>query len=141
MALRPQGESTSVLPERARLPREACMAVKTPAWPPLCSPRGQRYPPPAADVFSASCSQKPGLCRSPRMPGGPPPGRERVGCRLERTSRPGKPRVPPAPGALVRMAANFSRKLWCRLLGVSLQGLQRPPSLLVKCRLRGLCMS
>lgn len=43
---------------------------------PLCSPREQIYPPPAADVFLASCSQKPDLCRNPQMPEGPPPGGE-----------------------------------------------------------------
>lgn len=48
--------------------------AQTLAWVPLCSPRGQRYLPPAADVFLASCSQKPGLCHNPQRPAGLPPG-------------------------------------------------------------------
>lgn len=51
--------------------------AQTLAWVPLCSPRGQRYLPPAADVFLASCSQKPGLCHNPQRPAGLPPGSER----------------------------------------------------------------
>lgn len=50
---------------------------------PRCSPHGQIYPPPAADVFLASCLQKPDLCRNPQTPEGPPPGGETQKERLQ----------------------------------------------------------